>query len=58
MKILYAVMNEPNSTVRRLVHKLSILDAIDEQTGAGKLNMIIQLPYIIKTEGRKKAGRE
>lgn len=50
----YAVMNEPNSTVRRLVHKLSILDAIDEQTGAGKLNMIIQLPYIIKTEGRRR----
>lgn len=49
----YAVMNEPNSTMQRLIHKLSILDAIDEQSGSGKLDMIIQLPYAIKTEGRR-----
>lgn len=50
---LYSVMNEPNSTLRRLIHKLSLLDQVDEQTSSGKLNMIIQLPYIIKTEARK-----
>ena len=51
---LYAVMNEPNSTMQRLVKKLSLLDAIDEQSGAGKLDMIIQLPYVIKSEARRK----
>lgn len=50
---LYAVMNEPNSTMQRLIRKLHILDAIDEQSGAGKLDLIIQLPYIIKTEARR-----
>lgn len=50
----YPVMNEPNSTMQRLIRKLTILDAIDEQTGSGKLDMIIQLPYIIKTEERRK----
>lgn len=50
---LYAVMNEPNSTMQRLIRKLNILDAIDEQSGSGKLDLIIQLPYIIKTEARK-----
>lgn len=50
---LYAVMNEPNSTMQRLIRKLSILDAVDEQTGSGKLDMIIQLPYTIKTEARR-----
>ena len=50
---LYSVMNEPNGTLKRLIRKLSILDAIDEQSGAGKLDLIIQLPYIIKTEARK-----
>ena len=50
---LYAVMNEPNSTLQRLIRKLNILDAIDEQSGAGKLDLIIQLPYLIKTESRK-----
>ena len=50
---LYSVINEPNSTMQRLVRKLSILDAIDEQSGAGKLDLIIQLPYVIKTEARK-----
>ena len=50
---LYAVMNEPNSTLKRLLKKLSILDAIDEQSGSGKLDLIIQLPYIIKSEARR-----
>ena len=50
---LYAVMNEPNSTLQRLVKKLSLLDAIDEQSGSGKLDMIIQLPYVIKSEARR-----
>lgn len=51
---LYSVMNEPNSTVKRLTRKLNILDAIDEQSGAGKLDLIIQLPYVIKTPERRK----
>ena len=50
---LYAVMNEPNSTLKRLIRKLSILDSIDEQSGSGKLDIIIQLPYVIKTEARR-----
>lgn len=50
---LYAVCNENNSTVRRLSRKLAILDAIDEQSGSGKLDLIIQLPYIIKTDARR-----
>lgn len=50
---LYAVMNEPNSTYQRLVRKLDILDVIDEQSGSDKLNIIIQLPYTIKSETRK-----
>lgn len=49
----YAVMNESNSTLQRLIRKLNILDAIDEQSGSGKLNLIIQLPYVIKTEARR-----
>lgn len=49
----YAVMNEPSSTFQRLIRKLNLLDVIDEQSGSGKLNMIIQLPYIIKTEARR-----
>ena len=49
----YAVMNEPSSTLQRLIRKLNLLDVIDEQSGSGKLNMIIQLPYIIKTEARR-----
>ena len=51
---LYAVMNEPNSTLQRLLRKLNLLDVIDEQSGSGKLDLIIQLPYVIKTEARKK----
>lgn len=50
---LYAVMNEPNSTLKRLIRKLNLLDAIDEQSGSGKLDLIIQLPYVIKTEARR-----
>jgi len=50
---LYAIMNEKNSTLQRLIHKLNILDAIDEQSGSGKLDLIIQLPYVVKTEARK-----
>ena len=50
---LYAVINEPNSTMQRLIRKLNILDAIDEQSGSGKLDLIIQLPYVIKSEARK-----
>lgn len=50
---MFAVMNEPNSTMQRLIKKLSLLDFIDEQNGAGKLDLIIQLPYIIKTEARR-----
>lgn len=49
----YAVMNQSNSTLQRLIRKLNILDAIDEQSGSGKLNLIIQLPYVIKTEARR-----
>lgn len=50
---LYLVMNEPNSTLQRLVRKLSLLDAIDEQAGSGKLDLILQLPYVVKTDQRK-----
>lgn len=49
----YSIMNEPNSTLQRLIRKLNLLDVIDEQSGAGKLDLIIQLPYTIKTEARK-----
>lgn len=51
---LYAVINEPNSTMKRLVRKLNLLDAIDEQSGSGKLDLIIQLPYAVKGELRQK----
>lgn len=50
---LYAVMNEPNSILKRLLRKLSLLDVIDEQSGAGKLDLIIQLPYVLKGEAKK-----
>lgn len=55
---LYAVINEPNSTMQRLVRKLNILDAIDEQSGSGKLDLIIQLPYVIKSEARKSQAEQ
>lgn len=50
---LYSVMNEPNSTLQRLIRKLNLLDYIDEQSGSGKLDLIIQLPYVIKTPARQ-----
>jgi hypothetical protein len=50
----YSVMNEPNSTLSRLIHKLSLLDNVDEISSQGKLDIIIQLPYVVKSEGRKK----
>lgn len=50
---LYAVVNEPNSTMQRLIRKLSLLDTVDEQNSSGKLDLIIQLPYVIKTEARR-----
>lgn len=50
---LYSIMNEPSSTLRRLIRKLNILDAIDEQSGSGKLDLIIQLPYTIKSEAKR-----
>ena len=54
----YAIMNEPNSTLQRLKRKLNLLDVVDEQSGSGKLDLIIQLPYVIKSEARKKQARE
>lgn len=50
---LYAVVNEPNSTLKRLIYKMNLLDVLDERNSSGKLDLIIQLPYIIKTEARK-----
>ena len=50
---LYSIMNAPNSTLQRLIRKLNLLDAIDEQSGSGKLDLIIQLPYIITTDARR-----
>jgi hypothetical protein len=50
----YAVMNEPNSTLQRLKRKLALMDAVDEKTCSGKLDLIIQLPYIVKTENQQK----
>lgn len=50
---LYAIMNEHNSTMQRLIRKLNLLDVVDEQSGSGKLDLIIQLPYVIKTEQRR-----
>ena len=55
---LYAVMNEPNSTLQRLIRKLNLLDTIDEQSGSGKLDLIIQLPYIVKSPARKDQAEE
>lgn len=55
---LYTVMNEPNSTLQRLLHKLNLLDAIDEQSASGKLDLIIQLPYVIKSETRRQQAEQ
>lgn len=54
----YATMNQPNSTVKRLVHKMNLLDVIDQQSSSGKLDIIIQLPYTIKSEARKQQAEE
>lgn len=55
---LYAIMNSPNSTLKRLIAKLALLDKFDERSGSGKLDMIIQLPYVVKTELKKKQAEE
>ena len=55
---LYSVMNEPNSTLQRLIRKLSLLDVVDEQSSAGKLDLIIQLPYVVKSQTRKDQAEE
>lgn len=55
---LYAVINEPNSTMQRLIRKLSLLDVTDEQTASGKLDLIIQLPYVIKTDSRRQEAQK
>jgi hypothetical protein len=55
---LYTVMNEPNSTLQRLIYKLNMLDAIDEQSASGKLDLIIQLPYVIKSEARRQQAEQ
>lgn len=55
---LYSVMNEPNSTLQRLLHKLNLLDAIDEISASGKLDLIIQLPYVIKSETRRQQAEQ
>lgn len=55
---LYSIINEPNSTMQRLIRKLSLLDVTDEETASGKLDLIIQLPYVIKTEARRKEAEK
>ena len=54
----YAVMNEPNSTMQRLIRKLGLLDITDERTASGKLDLIIQLPYVIKSEARRQQAEQ
>lgn len=55
---LYAIVNEPNSTLQRLIRKLNLLDTIDEQSGSGKLDLIVQLPYVIKTDARRQQAEQ
>lgn len=55
---LYSVINEPNSTMKRLIRKLNLLDAIDEQSGSGKLDLIIQLPYVVKGDLKKQQAED
>lgn len=55
---LYIVINEPNSTMQRLIRKLNLLDAVDEQSSSGKLDLIIQLPYVIKSEARRRQAEQ
>lgn len=56
--LLYSVMNEPNSTLQRIIRKLNLLDAVDEAAGSGKLDLIIQLPYVIKSESRREQAEK
>jgi hypothetical protein len=55
---LYAIMNEPNSTLQRLIRKLNLLDSVDEQSASGKLDLIIQLPYVVKSEARRQQAEQ
>lgn len=55
---LYAIMNEPNSTLQRLIYKLNLLDAVDEQSSSGKLDIIVQLPYTVKSEARRQQAMQ
>ncbi len=55
---MYSIINEPNSTMQRLIRKLTLLDRVDETTSSGKLDMIIQLPYVIKSESRRKEAEK
>lgn len=55
---LYPIMNEPNSTLQRLIHKLNLLDAVDKQSSSGKLDIIIQLPYVVKSEARRQQAEQ
>lgn len=55
---LYSVMNEPNSTLQRLIRKLNLLDAVDEASSSGKLDLIIQLPYVVKSEARRQQAEQ
>lgn len=55
---LYAIMNEPNSTLQRIIRKLGLLDVVDEQSSSGKLDLIIQLPYVIKSEARRQQAEQ
>ena len=55
---LFAVINEPNSTMQRLIRKLALLDVVDEQSGSGKLDLIIQLPYVIKSDARRQQAEQ
>ena len=55
---LYSVMNEPNSTLQRLIRKLNLLDTVDEQSASGKLDLIVQLPYVIKSEARRQQAEQ
>lgn len=55
---MYSIINEPNSTMQRLIRKLNLLDAIDEQSGSGKMDLIIQLPYVVKSEARKEQAEK
>lgn len=55
---LYSIINEPNSTYQRLIRKLNLLDVIDEQSGSGKLDLIIQLPYVVKSDARRRQAEQ